>query len=299
MVNSVLLITGATGFLGSRLLEKFVELGASCVLLKRVESNTARIAHLLPKCRAVYNLEENGIRAAFRDHPIDGVVHCATDYGRSHKEPLHIVEANLILPLTLLHYGRRHGLKIFLNTAKLLDKRVNEYSLSKAQFYDWLKIASSELVAVNVALEHFFGPGDDQSKFVSWIIGSVLRGEPSIPLTLGEQRRDFIFIDDVVEAFAIILKRSLSLEIGLHHFEVGSGHTTSIRELVELISERCHPHQTRFDFGAIPYRINEVMESKVDLGPLRELGWNARLNLADGLTQTIDMEKSLRKGLSV
>lgn len=290
-----LMLTGATGYLGSRLLAAFVEHGYPVVILKRKSSDLSRIEGVIGRLKAVYDLEEDGIARAFREHEVDVVVHSATDYGRKHKDSLQIIHANLILPLTLLKVGKPAGLKMFLNTDTLLDKRVSEYSLSKRQFYDWLNLASSELVTVNVALEHFFGPHDDSSKFVSWIIDRILSGEASLPLTPGEQKRDFIYIDDVVDAFVRILERSRTSEIGFHEYEVGSGLTTSIRDLVTKIGTLCEPHATKLEFGKLPYRANEVMESKVNLEPLRALGWAPKVALAEGLKRTIDLERKKRK----
>jgi CDP-paratose synthetase len=289
-----LLLTGATGFLGSHLLKRLISLEYSVVVLKRQKSNLRRIECQLAKTKAVYNLDDGGVAKAFATHDINTIIHCATDYGRKNSDPLQIVDANLILPLTLLYEGRKNGVKTFINTDTLLDKRINDYSLSKRQFVDWLQSASGEITAINVALEHFYGPDDDTSKFVSWLIDALLRGEKSIPLTAGEQKRDFIYIEDVVDAFIKILEYATTLKVGLHRFEVGSGQTTAIRTLVEMIADECQPHRTQLGFGQLPYRPNEVMDSKVALDPLLDLGWQPMTQLRDGLKQTVQAEKHLR-----
>lgn len=290
-----ILLTGATGFLGSHLLKNFLAEGYAVVLLKRRTSDLKRIEQELPRVQAAYNLEDDGILRAFANHTIQIIAHCATDYGRSHKDPLHIVQANLMLPLTLLHEGKRHGIKIFLNTDTLLDKRINDYSLSKRQFSEWLQQASAEIVVLNVALEHFYGPNDDTSKFVSWLIDCFLSRVESIPLTLGEQKRDFIHIDDVVRAFSTILNNDSAMTPGFHRFEVGSGRSTSIRDIATEISRLCGPHPTHLDFGRLPYRANEVMESTVNLEPLNKLGWHPQVALNDGLKRTIELDKKSRE----
>ena len=296
------LLTGATGFLGSHLLKCFLAEGYSIVLLKRLQSNLRRIESDLGRVKACYNLEEQGITRAFEEHKIDIVAHCATDYGRKNTDTLQIVQANLILPLTLLQEGKKRGLQVFLNTDTLLDKGINDYSLSKRQFSEWLHNASeaaapgeSKFIGIDVALEHFYGPDDDPSKFVSWLIDSIFKKVKKIPLTAGEQKRDFIHIDDVVAAFLKIIEKAPALDRGFHRFEVGAGQSIAIRDLVNEVSGLCAPHTTQFEFGQLPYRLHETMDSKVNLAPLLKLGWAPRVSLGEGLRRTVEQEKKLRE----
>lgn len=204
-----------------------------------------------------------------------------------------MLESNLILPLQLLQFSRQHGVKCFINTDTILDKRVNSYSLSKGQFKEWLKRFAEDLCCVNVALEHFYGPLDDHTKFVTFVIHNLLDGVRSIPLTLGEQKRDFIFIDDVVNAFMAIIMHVDKLANHYYQYEIGSGRNITIREFVELAKSLIKDCPTQLDFGALPYRDNEVMESHVAIAGIRKLGWNPAVRLEEGLRRTIEVEKEL------
>ena len=219
------------------------------------------------------------------------VLHCATDYGRKQVDPIKIIEANLILPLNILHAATRNGVRAFINTDTILDKGVSDYSLSKKQFLDWLESYSNKIIAINVALEHFYGPSDDPSKFVTYIIHSLLSEVSCIQLTEGLQKRDFIFIDDVVSAFLLIIKNVPSFNNQLYRFEVGSNQPVQIRRFVELVKRISENDNTVLDFGAIPYRINEVMSSDVNIIELEKLGWKPEISLVDGITRTINFEK--------
>ena len=156
---------------------------------------------------------------------------------------------------------------------------------------DWFKTYAPQLACVNVALEHFYGPGDDPSKFVSNIIGKLLRQEACIALTPGEQRRDFIYIDDVVDGFLKIIDWSFGQSAGFHHYEIGSGQTLSIRDFVQQIKRLTGNERTELAFGALPYRALEVMESRVNLAPLAGLGFQPRISLEEGLSRTIAGER--------
>lgn len=89
-------------------------------------------------------------------------------------------------PCNYWQYGKKHGIRAFINSDTILDKQVNHYSLSKRQFVDWLEHFRTDVTCVNVALEHFYGPGDDPSKFVMWVIRQLLAGTPRIDLTPGD-----------------------------------------------------------------------------------------------------------------
>jgi nucleoside-diphosphate-sugar epimerase len=143
-----------------------------------------------------------------------------------------------------------------------------------------------------MVLEHFYGPGDDATKFVSNILRALISGDAAIPLTPGLQRRDFIYVDDVVDAFLCVMKALEGETCGYFDFEVGSGESFSIEEFVTLAKGLCGNETTRLEFGALPYRLNEPMEVTVDVGKLHALGWRARYGLREGLLRTVQFEKA-------
>jgi nucleoside-diphosphate-sugar epimerase len=287
------LLTGATGYLGSNLLKKLLaEDEFNVVVLKRSFSNTFRIADCLSKVQ-IYDADKINFESIFKQQQIDIILHCATDYGRKNTPMLQTIEANLLLPVRLLELGKQYGVKAFINTDTILDKRINAYSLSKKQFKEWLFFSKDSLACINASLEHFFGPGDDKTKFASFIINAFLAKQPSIDLTLGEQKRDFIYIDDCVKAFLAIISHAANLNSGFYEFEIGTNQPISIKEFVLLIKKLTASSETILNFGALPYRQNEVMECKTDTGPIKKLGWQAKYSLEEGLLKTITEERKL------
>jgi CDP-paratose synthetase len=292
MEMKVVLLTGGTGYLGSKILKQLVDKGYSIILLKRSFSNTVRIIDYLSKIK-MYNIDIVPLEKIFSENNIDTIVHCATNYGRGETDPLHVIEANLLLPLKLLGLGKKYHVKSFVNTDTILDKRINYYSLSKKQFRDWLFAYKQDLTCINVTLEHFYGSGDDSTKFVTYIVHNLLKNVDKIDLTRGEQKRDFIYIDDVVNAFLKIINSLDSFRTDFYEFEVGTSQPLSIKEFVELAKKLSGNSHTLLNFGALPYRENEVMDYSVNTSEISKLGWKCNCDIEDGLKKMIELEKLL------
>jgi len=288
-----ILLTGATGFLGSNLLTRLVGDGHKVTILVRNSSSFQRITPLLDRI-TIYTIGDSGLYDLFHINKIETVIHCATNYGRGNADPAELLEANLTMPLQLLHAGCDAGVRCFINTDTILDKSVSDYALSKNQFHEWFGRYAQKMVCVNVALEHFYGPHDDATKFVSYIVKQLLDGVDSIDLTLGEQKRDFIYIDDIVSAFLRIIDSCASLKSGYIGYEVGTGITISIRDFVELAKQITGNTRTQLNFGAIPYRKNEPMETVVNTDAIRALGWLHSTSLANGLSEIVAQERETR-----
>jgi len=182
---------------------------------------------------------------------------------------------------------------MFLNTDTILDKYLNLYALSKNQLLQWGKFFSmhERIRFGNIRLEHFYGPDDDPTKFSTYVINGCLQNVSELKLTKGEQKRDFIYIDDVVLAYMVLLEKMDSFNNSFLEFDVGSGSSVSIREFVETV--HClTASKTRLLFGALPYREGEVMHSEADISRLAALGWQCRYDIETGLRQVIEQERA-------
>jgi nucleoside-diphosphate-sugar epimerase len=285
------LVTGGTGYLGSNLVKALLREGHDVIVLKRSFSDPRRLSDVLDAI-VTYDLDRCEITEPFQKQGnLDAVIHTATCYGRKREMCSDIFQANALFPLQLLESAIMFKVPAFLNTDTSLPRELNYYSLSKKQFADWGKFYASQgcIRFMNLQVEHFYGPGDDESKFSTHVIKSCLENLPELKLTKGEQRRDFIYIDDVVEAFLMLMKMP-DRHPEFVDCSVGSGKSVTIREFVEKVA-RLTGTTTLLSFGAIPYRENEVMKSKADLSSISCLGWKAKVSLDNGLRKTIESDR--------
>lgn len=288
------LLTGATGYLGSHLAHALVEAGVETSILKRTSSNLARLEGVQDQL-AIFDIHIDGIEAPFRSgNHIDAVIHTATSYGRNGETESEVFQANTQLPLELLQTAVLFNTNSFFNADTVLCQHLNAYALSKQQFSQWGKrfADAARIHFVNIRLEHIYGPLDDSSKFTTWLIRQCLDGAPRIPLTKGDQKRDFVFINDVVSAYLMMIKKLTFehkkwMEIGL-----GSDAPVTIKYFAETIKKLSNS-VSELDFGALSYRAYETMSSSADTSTLKAMGWTPKTPLESGLNKIIEMERKL------
>jgi len=283
------LVTGATGFLGSRIIRALLRDGHQVAILKRTTSDIWRLKDLISSL-SVFDLDRTGFEVPFATgKPYDTLIHCSTCYGRKGESLSDIYKANVLLPLRLLDLGRKAGLSSFVNTDTILPRETSLYALSKSHFVEALKRYSEteSFPVANLKLDHFYGPEDDKSKFTSFIILKCLSNEANIDLTFGEQKRDFLYIDDIVEAYRSILNSNRLKDPVFKSYEIGTGSPVTLRFFVEAVHALTRS-KSRLNFGAIPYRDNEPMESTIDLKAISQLGWYPKISLEEGILSTIE-----------
>ena len=294
--NNRVLITGATGFLGRNLAFRLAGAGYDVVIVKRSRLPITDVERSFQGV-AVGALGELSVDDIFAKHgPIDVVVHTATCYGRAGETDREVLESNLMFGIKLLESASRHRVSLFVNADTLLPRDVNRYALSKSNFLEWGRLWERDGGGrfVNVRHEQIYGPGDSPSKFTTWIARQCVENVPEIKLTRGEQRRDFVYIDDVVNAYLSILANILAAKDRFQEFEVGSGSSIPVRRFVESV----HRHagsSSRLVFGAVPYRENEIMDSKPNARGLFEIGWSPSVSLDEGIRLLLEDEKSRKE----
>jgi CDP-paratose synthetase len=283
-------ISGATGFLGSHLVRRFVAEKWTITVLIRPESNLRRLSDILNSIRVLPITPDSLDQLVVPQEHVHIVIHAATDYGHHNRPWSELLKTNLVLGMQLAEAAIRAGVNCFINVGSALPPEVSPYALSKHQFSTWLPelAKKGQTHFVDVVLETIYGEDDDPEKFITRVILACLCNVERLPLTSGEQRRDFVYVQDVVEAFTLLANKHAFLNSApaYHRYSLGSGNAVTIREVTQLI-RRLTNSRTQLDFGALPYRPCEVMFSQADLTAIRAIGWAPRYLLEDGLRRTI------------
>lgn len=268
------------------------------IVLKRSSSSINRIADIQEKDGIEYldvdKVEVDFFEKYFSNNTIDIIIHCATDYGRGSNVLItKVLETNLMFPLSLLEVALRHGLKLFINTDSYFNKpnqtyhTLLDYSLSKKTLNLWTEYLSNKVKVANLRLEHIYGENDNPEKFVESMIRNIaIENASEISLTYGQQIRDFIYIDDVCDAYLSVLYNYQKFAFHYLTFEVGTGRKCSIRGFVEKIKKISNSN-TELLFGKLPYREDEIMCSYADTSFLNNLGWHAKVDIDVGLRKII------------
>ena len=267
-----ILLTGATGFLGSHLLKKLLSCEYEIAVLKRSFSNCWRIQNELENFKT-YNLDQITLQSILQEFRPEVVIHCATAYGRSENSTQNVIQSNLIFPLNLLDVSVKYGCHYFINTSSFFCKQLPErllngkkiympdYTISKYQFREWGKARAldGKVTFIDLQMEHIYGPDDNSDKFIPWVTKQLKEQVAGIELTSGVQQRDFIYVDDAVEVYLKVLT-NLECYSGYQHFEVGTGNAQTVKSFVENLKTKIGS-DTQLFFGALPHREEEIMYS--------------------------------------
>jgi UDP-glucose 4-epimerase len=128
-----------------------------------------------------------------------------------------------------------------------------------------------------------YGPGDDPGWMIPYVILTLLRGERPA-LTAGEQRWDYLFVEDAAEAICRVSIRPDAQGV----FNLGSGEAHTVRSIVELVRDLIDP-DLPLGFGEVPYRPDQIMHLQAEILRLGEAtGWSPQVGLDEGLRRTVD-----------
>ena len=142
----------------------------------------------------------------------------------------------------------------------------------------------SDLQTLHLRLFSVYGPGEAPERLVASVVRAIA-GRRAIALTAGRQVRDFVFIEDVVDA---TLHALFTPAPATGTFNVGTGIETSIRELALIACGLAGADPGLLQFGALPYRDDERFSWRADTSrAANELGWRATTTLGGGLSHTL------------
>jgi UDP-glucose 4-epimerase len=305
------LVTGGAGFIGSNLVDRLLAEGHSVDVID--DLSTGNLANL-SEARAqrdkvtFHHLDirsDDVVDVIARRRP-EVVYHLAAqaDVRVSVARPAFDAEVNIVGSLHVIEGARRAGAKkvVFAASGGTLygdpdpsalpikeshaQQPLSPYGVAKKATVDYL-IAYRELYSLEftaLALANVYGPRQDphgEAGVVAIFAGNLLEGEPCTVYGDGEQTRDFVYVDDVVDAFA----RSATKGGGLL-LNVGTGVETSVNELYLTMARAAGVQDTAL---SAPARPGELERSALDPGRAAiHLGWKSWTPLAEGSRAVLD-----------
>ena len=310
-----ILITGATGFIGSQLTQRLIREGFEVGIIKRVNSDVWRIKDLSDKIVA-YDVDlrdTQDVSKAVSHFRPDVIFHLATYYAVEHQpqEVSLMVDTNVLGAVNLLEASKESMVKLFVNTSSCFVYRESEnklrenddlsplslYALTKLQAEQACSFYAEKYGLKTITFRLFppYGPADHERRLIPYVIKSLLNGE-RLKLTTGKQRWDFVYVGDIVDAYFKLLSVP---ELPQKHeiFNIGTGNADSVREVVSRIKEIVGG-ELEPEWGAIPHRKNEVWFTCADISKTETfLSWQPKIQiLEEGLEFTVEWYKNFWKG---
>ena len=307
------IVTGGAGFIGSHLVKRLLNLGHEVVLIDNFSSGNRDNIPPGTDCMEI-DLSETDFITKLPNGHYDAVCHLAAQSAGalSAANPLYDLQTNAMSTLLLSRWCIDQGISRFLYASSMVaygnsDKSpVSEdelciprsyYGVSKLTSEHLLRLASADgLNVTSFRMFSVYGPGQDlgnvKQGMVSIFLSYMLRGV-EVPVTGSLDRfRDFVYVDDVVDAWIKALNVShTSQEV----YNVGSGQGTTVQELLSSL--------IRVLDLAIDHPIRELEGNSSDQFGLyadishanKDLGWQPKTSLEDGLQAMIDWACSDRK----
>jgi UDP-glucose 4-epimerase len=294
------LVTGASGFLGSWLVRQLLREGHSVIVLMRGKPQARRVRDWLHSVRIVHGTLEDPttLGRQLAANTVDVFFHLAWfGVGADCRNDTAQISTNVVGCIRLWEIARDIGCKHWIGLGSQAEYGPRqeilqeELPLRPATAYGVAKLASAMLTAKMsqmadmrhtwVRLAAVYGPGDDPKHLIpSAILTLLARKKPA--LTMGEQKWDYLYVEDAAKALVRIAATGATGSLNL-----ASGEIIVIRKLVEHIRTLVDP-ALPLGFGDDAYREDQVMHLEPDIARLRlATGWEPEVPLDEGLRRTI------------
>lgn len=297
-----ILITGGAGFIGSHLTDKLIKTGHKVVVIDNL--STGRKENLNPKAK-FYKIDicSPKISQIFKKEKPEAVFHYAAQANvrKSVESPIKDAKINILGALNILESSQKYKVKkiIFASTVGVygetniiptpetyFEQPLSPYGIAKLAVEKYLNYYYKvfELPFVSLRLANVYGPRQNnkgEAGVVAVFYNKLLAGEQPIINGNGRQTRDYVFVDDVVEANLLALQKN---KVGI--FNVGAGKETSVNEIFQKIKKAIKSN-LKATYG--PAKKGDLKRSRLDYSKIKkQLGWQPKYSLDEGLKKTID-----------
>jgi nucleoside-diphosphate-sugar epimerase len=294
------LVTGGTGFVGRRLVARLKALGVKVTLLQRSLEATegTELIH-------APDFSEATLGAALKGQRFEAVFHLAA-YGvtPTDRELALLETINVDAPQRLVRHAAGLGTRAFVllgsgseydfaDVTAPLDEsgpleRSAPYGATKARggVAALDAAGAADLPFALVRMFNVYGPGENPHRLLPSLTRDLMRDQP-VKLSPATQLRDFLFIDDAVEAI-VAVAQALADAGGRHVFNLASGEPVPVRTFCESVARQLDKPLLLLEFGALAMRPGETPFFSGDPARLQAFtGWKPRHGLDDGIALSL------------
>ena len=300
--RKTVLVTGGAGFIGSHLVDRLLSMGHRVVVIDDLSNGRLQNLH---KGATFYHrsIASPGMEEIFEREKPTIVSHQAAQISASQAvlDPVKDTEVNIQGTLRLIELSRRYGIERFIFASsgnsiygeplylpcdeKHPTNPLQPHALSKHVGEEYLELYHHiyRMNFVSLRYGNVYGPRQDphgEAGVVAIFIKAMLEGRQPRLYGTGEQERDFIYIDDVIDA------NILAMEAGQGEYNIGTGTGTSVSRIFELLRSIIR-YRGSPAFG--PTRPWEVFKVSLDSSKFQnKFEWTPKVSLEDGMGQTVE-----------
>jgi len=298
-----ILVTGGAGFIGSQIADEYIKLGHNVIIADNMSTGVKEFINPSAKFYEV-DIRDDKISEIFKKHKIDVINHHAAqiDLRKSVADPKYDVDVNVIGSINLLQHAIENGVKkfIFASTGGAIygehdyfpaDEKhptrpyapygINKNTIEKYLFY-YNHVYGLNYVVFRYA--NVYGPRQNpfgECGVVAIFTDKMLGGSKPVINGDGKQTRDYVFVQDVVNANVLALDAK-----GPVIYNIGTSAETSVNYIFNKVNEYAG---TKFEENHGPAKKGEQMRSVLSYEKIRkELGWNPKINMDEGLKLTLE-----------
>lgn len=304
---SKILVTGGAGFIGSHVVDLFVEKGFEVVVLD--DLSTGRASNLNPAAKFYrMDIRDPKVRDVFEAEKPDYISHHAAqmDVRRSVAQPLFDADVNILGSINLIECAKEFGVKhfVYISTGGAVYGEpdrvpceetdpinpICQYGASKhtVEHYLFMYHVNYDLKYTVLRYPNVFGARQDphgEAGVVAIFTGKMMAGEPVTIYGDGNQTRDFVYVSDC--ALANYLAVTVDHQPGIYN--LGWGLPTSVNDIFSTLA-RVTDYDQPVQYG--PAKVGETRHIYLNASKAkRDLGWSATISLEDGLRRTVDYFK--------